>query len=82
MKEIGSYEAKTNFSKMLRAVRSGEEFLITNHGKPIAKLVPASRRSDRGVSEVIADLLDFHTQTNCSDVRLEDVQTIRNAGRR
>ena len=32
MKEIGSYEARTKFSQILRAVIRGEKFLITIHG--------------------------------------------------
>ncbi len=81
MKEIGSYEAKTKFSQILRAVSSGEEFLITNHGKPIAKLVPA-RESGRDVSEIVEDLLAFRTRTSCSDVSLEDLHAAIMAGRR
>jgi len=81
MKKIGSYEAKPRFSQILGAVGDGEEFLITNHGKAIAKLVPVRERKDRNVSEVVADLLAFQTRTDCSNVSLEDVQAARQAGR-
>ena len=50
MKEIGSYEARTKFSQILRAVSRGEKFLMTIHGKPVAKLVPARESSARDVS--------------------------------
>ena len=81
MKKIGSYEAKTRFSQILRAVSDGEEFLITNHGKAVAKLIPARERTDRAAFEVIEDLLAFQTRTECSDVMPEEVQAARSAGR-
>ncbi|MEO6967166.1 MAG: type II toxin-antitoxin system prevent-host-death family antitoxin [Rhodanobacteraceae bacterium] len=39
--EIGSYEAKTRLPELLRAVRNGTVFTITNRGEAVAKLVPA-----------------------------------------
>ena len=42
MKEIGSYEAKTNLPALLREVEEGTRIVITRSGKPIADLVPHS----------------------------------------
>jgi len=39
--EIGSYEAKTKLPELLRQVKTGKSFTITNHGKAIADLVPS-----------------------------------------
>lgn len=33
-------ELRNNSSEILRAVQAGESFTVTNHGRPIAKLVP------------------------------------------
>lgn len=44
--EVGSYTAKTKLPEILRQVEKGESFTITNHGKPVADLIP-SRSSDR-----------------------------------
>lgn len=44
--KIGSYDAKTKLPEILRRVKAGEAFTITNRGKPVADLVP-SRASDR-----------------------------------
>ena len=41
-KQIGAFDAKTKFSKLLAAVCDGEEFTITRHGQSIAKLIPFS----------------------------------------
>ncbi|MEQ1883231.1 MAG: type II toxin-antitoxin system prevent-host-death family antitoxin [Burkholderiales bacterium] len=40
--EIGSYEAKTKLPELLRQVRAGKSFTITNRGEAIADLVPAA----------------------------------------
>lgn len=40
---VGAFEAKTQFSALLERVASGEEVLITRHGKPIARLSPSKR---------------------------------------
>jgi len=41
--EIGSYEAKTNLPKLLRQVRAGKSFTITNRGEAVADLVSSAR---------------------------------------
>jgi len=41
MKQVGTFEAKNQFSALLELVAQGEDVLITRHGKPIARLVPA-----------------------------------------
>lgn len=41
MEAVGSFEAKTNLAQLLERVAHGEEFTITEHGKPVARLVPA-----------------------------------------
>lgn len=36
---IGVDEAKTTFSRLVREVAAGNEVVIENHGKPVAKLI-------------------------------------------
>lgn len=40
MVEVGVHEAKTQLSKLLARVESGEEIAITNRGRVVARLVP------------------------------------------
>jgi len=40
MKQVGTFEAKNQFSALLELVAQGEDVLITRHGKPVARLVP------------------------------------------
>ena len=42
--EIGSYEAKTKLPELLRQVKAGKSFTITNRGEAIADLVPSAGR--------------------------------------
>ncbi|MDH4286530.1 MAG: hypothetical protein OEV26_03815 [Gallionella sp.] len=39
--EIGSYEAKTKLPGLLRQVKNGKCFTITNRGEAVADLVPS-----------------------------------------
>jgi prevent-host-death family protein len=38
--QIGAFEAKTHFSRILEKAESGEDFVITKRGKPVAKIIP------------------------------------------
>jgi prevent-host-death family protein len=48
MQEVGAYEAKTNFSRLLRQTRAGKSFIITQRGKPVAELKPAPVKRGQG----------------------------------
>jgi len=50
--EIGAYEAKSKSPELLRQVKTGKSFTITNRGQAIADLVPSS--SARVKDEVAA----------------------------
>ncbi len=41
MKRVGVAELKDQLSRHLRAVEAGEEVLVTDHDRPIARIVPA-----------------------------------------
>jgi len=40
IREVGAFEAKNTLGSLLDRVESGEEIVITRHGKPVARLVP------------------------------------------
>ena len=48
-KEISAANANREFSRVLREVRSGFSYVVTSHGKPIARIAPVQekRRSSR-----------------------------------
>lgn len=47
MRIVDIREAKTHFSKLIEAVIQGNEILIAIAGKPVAKLVPISKKPER-----------------------------------
>jgi prevent-host-death family protein len=51
-------EAKTQFSKLLRDVSRGEKVIITNRGKPVAKLTPIIKDNKRMLGFVKGNLPD------------------------
>ncbi|MBR8834373.1 MAG: type II toxin-antitoxin system Phd/YefM family antitoxin [Stigonema ocellatum SAG 48.90 = DSM 106950] len=59
MESIGSYEAKTHLPALLERVAKGEEFIITKHGVPVARLVPVDQDRQRDVLVVIEELKKF-----------------------
>ena len=40
---VGMHEAKTNFSKLVKLVEEGGEVVVTNAGKPVARIVAYER---------------------------------------
>jgi len=44
MKHVGIFEAKTHLSSLVDEVEKGREVVITRHGKPVARLVPAEQK--------------------------------------
>jgi prevent-host-death family protein len=42
---VNVHEAKTHLSRLLERVEAGEEVVIARNGRPVARLVPFSRRS-------------------------------------
>jgi prevent-host-death family protein len=49
MKHVGIFEAKTNLSNLVEQVEKGHEFIITRHGKPVAKLMACVPQPDLSV---------------------------------
>jgi prevent-host-death family protein len=50
--DVGVRELRGNLSKYLRDVRDGVELTVTDHGRPIARIVPAGERTiDRLIRE-------------------------------
>ena len=43
MQKAGIREARRSISALIEVVRKGREILITDRGKPVARLVPARR---------------------------------------
>lgn len=53
MTTVSALDAKTRFGELLDRVAAGEEIVITRHDKPVARMLPEGRRSQRQVGEVV-----------------------------
>jgi len=73
MLTIGSYEAKTHLSDLLRKVGEGERITITKHGVPIARLVPFSDGPNIDLDQVVRDLKEFGKEHSLGGLSLQDM---------
>ncbi|MGH8246486.1 MAG: type II toxin-antitoxin system Phd/YefM family antitoxin [Gammaproteobacteria bacterium] len=52
MKEAGIREARQNLSALIDEVKKGREIMITERGKPVARLVPPRPGSGKGFPDL------------------------------
>lgn len=64
--EIGAYEAKTRLPELLREVRAGKRFTITNRGEAIADLVPSTAGRTR---DPVAGIEKFRAFMRANPIR-------------
>ena len=57
MNQVALFEAKSKLSGLLDQVADGQEFLITRHGKPVARLAPVEPAFDRAKARQAAKAL-------------------------
>lgn len=82
MEEIGSWEARTHFSELLRRVEKGEEFLVTMRGKPIASLTGViSAHRQRGITDILKDFTTMRREIIGRGPILKDGETWRDLSR-
>lgn len=68
-------EAGERFSDVLRDVGNGDTFVVTLAGEPVAKIVPASKKSDRrrrGIAELL-DYLETLSMRNSGEWRRDEL---------
>ena len=61
-KTVSAADANRRFSELLRGVRQGRTYVVTSHGKPVAKLVPADSESSKADAARDALLERLRTQ--------------------
>jgi len=72
MKEVGSYEAKTNLPALLRKVADGARIVITRSGKPVADLVPHPGSKD-DPAIVIAQIREMRREVTLGNNDLKEM---------
>lgn len=79
METIGAFEAKTHFSALLGKVENGESIVITKHGRPVARLVPAFGRDSGAIRDSIARIKDLSRGNRLMGL---DWKSLRDEGRK
>jgi len=59
---VSAADANRRFSLLLRGVREGRSFVVTSHGKPVARLIPAGKHSEMAISTRLALLSRLEKQ--------------------
>ena len=54
MEEVGVRNIKNSLSKYLSRVKRGETLIITEHGKPVARLVPFQPALPKEIADLLA----------------------------
>ena len=49
-KTVSASDANRNFSRLLEGVRRGKSYVVTSHGRPVAKLVPVEESAQTNVA--------------------------------
>ena len=71
--EMGSYEAKTRLPELLRQVKKGMRFTITNRGKVMADLVPSVGVSTKDKVTSVEKLKRFMRTDPVRHVNIRDM---------
>ncbi len=73
MPDIGAFEAKTHLPRLLRRVQTGERFVITRHGRPVAELIPFRTTDPDEVQAAIDDLKAFQAAHSLGGLSVRDM---------
>ena len=82
MQTIGSYQAKTNLSKLLEQVAQGKGYIITKHGVPIAMLVPPKNLSSVDYNSAVLQMKDFTNSMKTKITKKVSIKEMKNEGRK
>jgi prevent-host-death family protein len=56
-KAISAADANRKFSKLLREVREGQSYVVTSHGRPVARIAPVTeQRNSTAKAALLAHL--------------------------
>ena len=73
MDSIGAYAVKTHLPRLLEDVAtSGRSFLITRHGRPVARLGPV-HPSSASPAEVVAALREARQGARLGDISIREL---------
>jgi prevent-host-death family protein len=77
---IQASEAKTKLLQLLDAVERGESFVITRHGRPVARLSPEADRRRAEIESAIRRMREEGRKRG--KISVEELLALRDEGRR
>ena len=78
MTTVGIFQAKARLSHLIQEVNAGREVVITRHGEPVARLVPARRAPGIQRRKLVAEIKRFRKSLR---VRRVNVRSLIEEGR-
>jgi len=57
--QIGVFEAKTHFSKLLEKIEQGNDFIVTKRGKTVARIIPFEKEPEMTRQEAFEQLVEM-----------------------
>ena len=82
MNAIGAFDAKNRLGQPLDAAERGQETVITRHGRPVARLVPAAQGPDRDAARAAIARPRARAAALRPGVSLDEILAWRDEGRR
>lgn len=80
---VGTFEAKTHFTKLISRVIDGEEILITRRGKAVAKIIPIEKATDtEAIKATVLRLRNLANEMQLGSFDWEEWKDYRDAGKR
>jgi prevent-host-death family protein len=80
---VGTFEAKTSFTKLIQRVSEGEEILITRRGHPVAKIIPLEKNPNAMAAKAaVIRLKALARQMNLGKFDWDEWKHYRDTGRK
>jgi prevent-host-death family protein len=79
--QVGAFEARTHLPELLRQVRDGMSFTITQRGVAVADLVPTGTQSRQIGNDAALRMREFMKQGAGQRVSAADIKAMVNEGR-
>lgn len=80
MTEVGMYEARTNFSKLARRVKAGEEITVTDRGTPVMKMIPARKVSQDEARAIVESWRNDPIKWDGPPLTIEEIIAMKHEG--
>jgi prevent-host-death family protein len=77
--EITVTQGKRQFCDLIERAGNGERFVITNHGRPVARIIPVGRPSQQDIRDAVIRMRAQRKGRSLDGITWEE---IKNEGRR